>query len=63
MLAVYLLEAGDWPGGQVPDGVEHVGGVDPVVICTFATEMAFNDAPREALAEEALASHSQGMSR
>lgn len=42
MLAVYLLEAGDWPSGQVPDGVEHVSSVDPVVICTFATETAFN---------------------
>lgn len=45
MLAVYLLEAGDRPGGQVPDGVEHVSGVDPVVICTFATETAFSDTP------------------
>lgn len=45
MLAVDLLEAGDWPSGQVPDGVEHVSGVDPVVICRIATETAFNDTP------------------
>ena len=33
MLVVDLLEAWDRTGGQVPNSVEHVSGVDAVVVC------------------------------
>lgn len=35
MLTVDLLETGDWSSGQVPDSVQHISSMDPVVICVF----------------------------
>lgn len=35
MLTVNLLEAGDWSSGQVPDSMEHISSMDPVMICVF----------------------------
>lgn len=33
MLAVNLLEPRDWSSGQVPDSMEHISSMDPVMIC------------------------------
>lgn len=33
MLAMDLLEPRDWSSGQVPDSMEHIGSMDPVMIC------------------------------
>lgn len=37
MLTVNLLEPGDWSSGQVPDSVEHISSMDPIMICVFVT--------------------------
>lgn len=34
MLAVDLLEPWDWSSGQVPDSMQHISSVDPVMICS-----------------------------
>lgn len=33
MLTVNLLEPRDWSSGQVPDSVEHISSMDPIVVC------------------------------
>lgn len=35
MLTVDLLEPRDWSSGQVPDSVEDISSMDPVMICEF----------------------------
>lgn len=41
MLTVNLLEPRDWSSGQVPDSVEHISSMDPVMIYGFLTVTDF----------------------
>lgn len=41
MLTVNLLEPGDWSSGQVPDSMEHISSMDPIMICAFVTITVF----------------------
>lgn len=38
MLTVNLLEPRDWSSGQVPDSVEHISSMDPIVVCQSKNE-------------------------